>query len=412
MTRFVSAILLALLVSSAPLARAAEDSAAITIPAGSTVHLINTRVLWMKSAQTGDTLYLQVNEPLLAGDLTVIPAGSYVQATLTALTLPTKADDQAILHFRFDKLIFPNGYVAVLANAAPLARVTVMVDSSSDVLLDNGMWLHMNLAAPLTLDAQQVAQAATLSTMPGPFQPGTLCRSISDPEAVRTSERMPDITIPGNTGTNSTTTITPGGVNTLPGMPASADVIIPSLPGFPGENSGAPVFCPPPPRIRSTVSETTESASQTSPPPAAPQQPSATAVAIPAGVSIPLTLTQSIDRSSKIGGAIEATVASPVTVGSQLAIPAGTRVEGTITEIRPVDKKTHQPHGTIHITSMVYPSGYTIALDDAATADLAIPAGPYLVGNSILFHPGWQFQLTTQTALTIDITKISPALRP
>jgi hypothetical protein len=415
MTRLLSAILLTLLISSAPLTCAAEDASsqsAITIPTGSTLELVNIRVLWMKSAHAGDTIYLQVNESLFFGDLVAIPAGAYVQATLTALTLPTKNNDQATLHLRFDKLIFPNGYTVALAgNAqpAPLARITVIVDSNSDTLLDNGLWLHMQLAAPLPLDEQQVVRAASLTAAPGPFLPGTLCRSTPIPTGARLSSRMPDIFIPGNPGTPDTTTNGPGGSSTLPGVRGTPGM---RIPGDSGDDTyDKPIVCPPPPEIRSSVPETPEPASQTSAPLPSPQTDTAT-LTVPAGIAIPLTLVHPIVKSSKVGSAVDATVAFPVTLGNQLAIPAGTAVEGAIAELKSSDKKTHQPRGAIHLTRMVYPNGYTVALDDANTALLAAPAEQFPMRATILFNTGWQFQLDTQTALTVDTTKILPASKP
>ncbi len=69
MTRSVFVVLLALLFSAVPLTHAAVNPgertvSSITVPAGSTLELLNTRVAWMKSTQAGDTLYLQVSEYL------------------------------------------------------------------------------------------------------------------------------------------------------------------------------------------------------------------------------------------------------------------------------------------------------------------------------------------------------------
>src|SRR5580698_10921480 len=151
MTRTASALLLALLFAAAPLAQAADDSAAsIIIPAGSDMEMVNTRVVWMKDARPGDTLYLQVNESLMVGRTPAIPAGTYVQATLLSMKLPLKKkEDEATLHLRFDKLIFPNGYTVDLAQAPPLARISIAVTQNSDILLDNGAWLQMQFPAAL-----------------------------------------------------------------------------------------------------------------------------------------------------------------------------------------------------------------------------------------------------------------------
>jgi hypothetical protein len=412
MTRFAPVILLALLVSAVPSAHAATQPAAstLTIPAGSTVDLVNTRVVWMKSANPGDTLYLQVTDPLLIGDLAAIPAGTYVQATLTALTLPTKDDDQAVLHLRFEKIIFPNGYIVSLADSAqhaPLTRVTVVVSMKNDVLLDNGMWLHMLLPDPLALDPQQIAQAAQLARAPGPFSPGTLCHSTP---VSQSSPGMPDMNIPGNSSTPDQTIVSSNGGSTtvMPGRAGTPDMYIP---GHPGDySSGKPIVCPEPPSIRSSVPETSSqiasAATQANP---ALQQQALPTLTVPTGLSVPLTLSQMITHKSlKIGKPVSATVAFPVTVDNQLALPAGTVADGTIA-LKSETKKTHQPIATIHFTHLTYPNGYAVTLDTPATAEITAPITPSLIGDVVLFNAGWQLQMTTQGTFIVETAKVSGA---
>ena len=271
MMRSVSATLLAILISAAPLALsqqtdspASQPAAPIVIPAGYTLELVNTRVVWMKSVRPGNLLYLQTQSSLMVDAVTAIPSGTYVKATLTAFTLPTKKTDQATLHIRFDKLIFPNGYTVTLGTntqPAPMALVTVNVSSTYDLVLDNGTQLDMPLSSPLTLDAQRVAQAVPLATVPGPFLPGTLCRDtpfIPGTPGSPGTPSSPDITIPGSPGTPDT--VIPGTDGSpdivIPGMPATPDTVIPGNPGTP-DDPGTPdtpaTYCPPPPVVISSI---------------------------------------------------------------------------------------------------------------------------------------------------------------
>jgi hypothetical protein len=411
MTRSASALLLALLFPIAPLAHAADDPAAsITIPAGSDVELVNTRIVWMKSAQAGDTLYLQVNESLTVDHVAAIPAGTYVQATLLSLMTPLKKETEATLHLRFDKLIFPNGYTVMLAQPAPLARITVLVASDSDILLDNGQWLDMQLPAPLKLDAEQVMQASTHSRAPSVFKPGTLCRGVLAGSVAASknssSGPMPDLIIPGVAGTPNTTMSTgPTTSQTMPGLAGTPDQIIPSHPNF--DDDDKPTICALPPSIRSSVPEIPQSTLQT--PVAATLQSISPLLTVPSGAAVPLTLSQPVNRKSyKLSNAVSATVAFPVTVGGQIAIPAGTKVDGTVTEFKPSEKKTRQPNATIQWTHLVYPNGYTVTLDTPATAELTAPPVTFPIILS-LFDTGWQFQMTTQSAFTVDAAKITAA---
>jgi len=104
--------------------------------------------------------------------------------------------------------------------------------------------------------------------------------------------------------------------------------------------------------------------------------PPATALTVPAGTVVPLTLDRQILRKAKIGDSVNATVAFPVTIGDQVAIPAGTDVLGVITAISTKDKATHLPSIAIHFTRMTYPDGYIVIFDAVNTADLTLPTAP------------------------------------
>jgi hypothetical protein len=118
---------------------------------------------------------------------------------------------------------------------------------------------------------------------------------------------------------------------------------------------------------------------------ASPQTPAAGAPAVapgtiqvPAGTKIPLSLlNQVMSLSSKPGAAIRAVVAFPVTVGNQLAIPAGTFVDGQLVSARPAGSRPPKgstgPALQIHFTRLVYANGYTVQLD-AQHASLTMPA--------------------------------------
>jgi hypothetical protein len=106
-------------------------------------------------------------------------------------------------------------------------------------------------------------------------------------------------------------------------------------------------------------------------PPAVPAVASggvAPTITVPAGTMVPLTLVSPIkSKSTKVGDAVRAVVAFPITVGSQVAIPAGTYVEGEVTSLTALAKKTRQPAVEIHFTRLVYANGYTATLDAANT---------------------------------------------
>jgi hypothetical protein len=91
-------------------------------------------------------------------------------------------------------------------------------------------------------------------------------------------------------------------------------------------------------------------------------------ITVPAATTVPLTLVSPIkSKSTKVGDAVRAQVAFPITVGAQVAIPAGTYVEGVVTSLTEQGKQTRQPDVQIHFTRLVYANGYTVTLDAANT---------------------------------------------
>jgi len=256
MMRSIPALLLALLISALPPAAFSQTAATVIIPAGDTIALVNTREVWMKTVQPGNPLYLQVVSSLTVSGAVVIPSGTYAQATIAAFTLPKQGANQGTMHLRLDKLIYPSGYTVTLS-PAPVALITIDVAYNYDLLLDNGTALSVTLTAPLTLDAQEVAQAAPMATDPGPFKPGTLCRDTPEIPATDPTDPTPDTVIPGSPGTPDT--IIPGVDGapdiTIPGSPATPDITIPGSPGSPGTPEIPAYFCPPPPIVPTSTPE-------------------------------------------------------------------------------------------------------------------------------------------------------------
>lgn len=147
----------------------------------------------------------------------------------------------------------------------------------------------------------------------------------------------------------------------------------------------------------------------------APEQAATPAtITVPAGTVVPLTLVGPIkSKSTKVGDAVRAVVAFPVTVGTQIAIPAGTYVEGTVTLLTAQTKKTRQPDLQIHFTRLLYTNGYTASLDAASTqaknevpeansAELAanadIPSASRPGQTRIAFYGGEGFASRAQTS--------------
>jgi hypothetical protein len=90
-------------------------------------------------------------------------------------------------------------------------------------------------------------------------------------------------------------------------------------------------------------------------------------IMIPAGTRVPVTLTNPIrSKSSHRGDPVRAITAFPVTIGTQLAIPAGSYVEGTIVKVTKPDSSGN-PGLEVHFTRIVFTNGYSVPLEAGIT---------------------------------------------
>lgn len=90
-------------------------------------------------------------------------------------------------------------------------------------------------------------------------------------------------------------------------------------------------------------------------------------ITVPAGTRVPVTLTYSVtSKTAHAGDAIHAVTAFPVTVGTTVAIPAGTYVEGVLDTVRRRASADH-PALQMHFTQLLFANGYTVPLDSAMT---------------------------------------------
>jgi hypothetical protein len=116
----------------------------------------------------------------------------------------------------------------------------------------------------------------------------------------------------------------------------------------------------------------------------APMTAPAQTIVVPEGTRIPATLSASITtKSARRGTAVRAVTAFPVTVGTQVAIPVGTYMEGVIDKVTRGSSDISSLH--IHFTRMVYANGYTVDIDGINTDAKAM--GPEFDRGSSSLEP-------------------------
>jgi hypothetical protein len=109
--------------------------------------------------------------------------------------------------------------------------------------------------------------------------------------------------------------------------------------------------------VNTTVSPTLSQRSSTRTPPAVHE------LTIPAGTKVPIELKNAIStKGNHEGDPIYAKTTFPVVINDQILIPAGTYMQGRISEIKPAGRMTHRAEVLMHFTTLVFPSGYTVAL--------------------------------------------------
>lgn len=90
------------------------------------------------------------------------------------------------------------------------------------------------------------------------------------------------------------------------------------------------------------------------------------AMVIPAGSQVPLSLAQAIStKNAREGDAVYAQTSFPFVMNDRVLIPAGTYIQGKIAHLERAGRVKKRAEILIHFTSMIYPSGYTVMLPGA-----------------------------------------------
>jgi type IV secretion system protein VirB10 len=87
---------------------------------------------------------------------------------------------------------------------------------------------------------------------------------------------------------------------------------------------------------------------------------------IPSGTKVPLALKQSIStKNARDGDAVYAVTTFPVVISDRIVIPAGTYVQGRISNVKRGGRIKGRAEVLMHFSTLIYPSGYTVVLPGA-----------------------------------------------
>lgn len=127
-----------------------------------------------------------------------------------------------------------------------------------------------------------------------------------------------------------------------------------------------------PQRLRET-SQRTGTIPEERPRTAAPRQPEAPSpvtVTIQSGTALALTFSEMItSQTAQVGDKVTATLKSPLIAGDRVAFPAGSRVEGKVSDVKPATKGFKETGGGLSIafTRIVAPDGHSASIGAGLT---------------------------------------------
>lgn len=89
----------------------------VTVPAGTEVPLTLKSAIDTKNTRVGDGVYCQTAFPVVVDNVIVIPAGTYVKGEVVKSQRAGRIKGRAEVLFRFNTIIFPNGYTVDMPGA-------------------------------------------------------------------------------------------------------------------------------------------------------------------------------------------------------------------------------------------------------------------------------------------------------
>ena len=101
----------------APASTAPADPNSVTIPAGTKIPLSLAQAISTKNAREGDAVYATTAFPFVMNDHVIVPAGSYIQGSISRVERAGHGSGRAEILMHFTAIIFPSGYTVMLPGA-------------------------------------------------------------------------------------------------------------------------------------------------------------------------------------------------------------------------------------------------------------------------------------------------------
>jgi hypothetical protein len=95
-------------------APAAADPNVVTIPAGTRIPLSLKQAISTKNAREGDAVYAETAFPFVVDDRVIVPAGAYIQGKISHVERGGRLKGRAEILIHFTSMIYPSGYTVML----------------------------------------------------------------------------------------------------------------------------------------------------------------------------------------------------------------------------------------------------------------------------------------------------------
>jgi hypothetical protein len=125
--------------NSVPVPTPAPDPNAVTIPAGTKIPLSLKQAISTKNAREGDAVYAETAFPFVVDNRVIVPAGSYIQGKIAHVERAGRVKGRAEILMHFTSMIYPSGYTVMLPGSVentPGAANNSVKDSEGTVQQD------------------------------------------------------------------------------------------------------------------------------------------------------------------------------------------------------------------------------------------------------------------------------------
>jgi len=101
-------------VAANPAPVAASDAGTFTIPAGTKIPLLLKQAISTRNAREGDSVYAETAFPYVVDNRVIVPAGSYIQGKISRVERAGHGKGRAEILMHFTSMIYPSGYTVML----------------------------------------------------------------------------------------------------------------------------------------------------------------------------------------------------------------------------------------------------------------------------------------------------------